>query len=64
MNKILKLVVDNTTNEKDKKHFFEKNARPPKFHFFFSFEKNEKWPYTADGYINTKFLMGDHFLFV
>ena len=25
MNKILKLVVDNTTNEKDKKHFFEKN---------------------------------------
>ena len=25
MNKILKLVVDNTTYEKDKKHFFEKN---------------------------------------
>ena len=25
MNKILKLVVDNTTSEKDKKHFFEKN---------------------------------------
>ena len=25
MNKVLKLVVDNTTNEKDKKHFFEKN---------------------------------------
>ena len=25
MNKILKLVVDNTTNKKDKKHFFEKN---------------------------------------
>ncbi len=25
MNKILKLVVDNTSNEKDKKNFFEKN---------------------------------------
>ena len=25
MNKVLKLVVDNTTNEKDRKHFFEKN---------------------------------------